>query len=134
MRAFRNSDYDIKANKYTEHYLAQEHAQKIIVSDKRVFEDGESKAIIGFLNYNQNNYYGFFIINETFEARCIPMLKECIEKLSEEVQADRLETESIACKEIDKWHKALGFELEGTKTKSYNGQDMNIWRILWNRS
>jgi len=133
MRAFRPTDYNIVANEYTAHYLSDQFIGKVQMADKRVFEDGKSKAIICFIHLHENSYYGFFIVSAEFEARCVPKLKECIEQLASELEAERLETDSMDCKELNHWHKALGFELEGTKRKAYQGKDFNIWSILWER-
>lgn len=130
MRAFRQADFDIKCNEFTKDYI-DSYADTIRMCDKRVFEEGNSKVIICFYNYNMDNYNGFFIVNDEFEPKHIKELKKCIEKLAEELQAKRLDTESMDCKELNHWHDMLGFKLEGTKRKAFNGNDYNIWSILW---
>jgi len=131
LRAFRKSDIRMKCNKYTEPYV-ENHIELISACEKRTLEiNGAPVAILCFLNYNLDNYKGMFLISSDFNATMIEELKESIEIIRKELAAERLETESIDCRELNVWHRSLGFTLEGTKKRSFDGKDHNIWGIVW---
>jgi len=130
IRAFRPDDYKLKPNEFTKDYL--DNYREFIASwDKRTFDVDGAKAIIGFLNYNENNYKGFFVISEDFKPTHLKELKKGVEGLFKELNLKRLETESLDCEELNRWHEFLGFKLEGTKRKCLNGNDYNVWGLLW---
>lgn len=131
IRAFRPSDLEIKCNGYTEHYI-RDHLHDIMRFDKRTLEiDGEPQAIICFINYNLQNYKGFFIVSEGFKPEWMKELKKAIQDLAKELDAKRLETESIDDERLNHWHLSLGFIKEGFKRKYMNNQDYNVWGMLW---
>lgn len=90
-------------------------------------EDGMVAAILCFRCYWGKNWDGFFLIAEHFEPHLAIVLKEFIESTMERLDADRLQTCSVACKKLDKWHEFLGFKLEGMRQKMLYGKDYNMW-------
>ena len=131
IRAFRNDDLLTKFNEFTQDYVTK-YLNDIHICDKRTLEvNGKVQAVICFNCYEDNNYTGFFLIANDFNPRNIVFLKNEINKLADELKAERLETLSLDDDRINRWHKSLGFELEGTKRKFKKGKDFNIWAMLW---
>lgn len=84
-------------------------------------------AILCFKCYWGQNWHGFFLIAQDFPAKLGRKIRAFIISTMERLGAERLQTDSVACPTLDKWHKFLGFKLEGTREKLMNGRDYNMW-------
>lgn len=96
---------------------------------KNTMEDdnGRVLCIIGFKRYWQNNFVGFFLLSEEIEPIHARELKRFIDNAMIDMEADRLQTDSVSCLTLDKWHRFLKFELEGVRKKMLYGKDYKLW-------
>lgn len=95
-----------------------------------LWHEGMVAAILCFRNYWGNCWLGFFLIAETFPRRLASVLRDHIRKTMIEYNASRLQTESVACPELDRWHEFLGFKWEGCREKMIYDRDYNMWCIM----
>lgn len=134
IREFANVDARrIKANEFSNpvnlgFVFHDDHFYKFTLVD-----ENEVKAIICFARYWKNNFVAFFLISEDISISDIKELKRFIYDAAIDFEADRIQTESIAEEKIDKWHKFLGFKLEGRKEKMVYNKDYHCWAILKGR-
>lgn len=100
---------------------------------KQTLEDdktGEVLCIICFKSYWQNNYVGCFLMAEEMPAIYARQLKIFMENVILDFNMERLQTDSVDCAVLNRWHEFLGFTLEGTRKKMIMGKDFNMWAIL----
>ena len=95
-----------------------------------MWHKGQVVAIVCFRNYWGRNWEGFFLISKHFPARCALELRDYIQDNMLILDALRLQTDSQACKILDKWHRFLGFKWEGCRKKYLFGKDFNLWAIV----
>ena len=69
-------------------------------------------------------------MSKYFNSKYARELKKFMLYLIKELQAKRVETESVNCPVINRWHRFLGMTLEGTKKSFLEGQDYNIWGLV----
>lgn len=92
-----------------------------------LWHGGMVMAILAYRNYWNRNWLGFFLISEDFPGHLAIRLRNHIRETMERKDALRLQTDSVADPCLDKWHKLLGFKLEGTREKMLFDQDYNCW-------
>lgn len=92
--------------------------------------DGKVLAVIGFKRYWGDNWLAFFLISTEMKALHARPLKNFLNNAIIDFGAKRLQTDSVDCPELNKWHKFLGFTLEGTRKKMIHDKDFNMWSIL----
>ena len=130
VREFRAADLDnIQENEYSnfESFKGLLGLEQLL---KATLVEGEEViCIMAAIEYSDTKWKGFLLVSELMRARHGVFIKEVLEKFLTEHNVTRLETESVACKNIDRWHRFLGFELEGTKRKFIDNIDFNIWSI-----
>ena len=98
-----------------------------------VSKDDEVHAIICFTRYWGNCFAAFFLISEGLTLREAVELKRFIYQAVVDFQADRVQTDSVACEKLTKWHKFLGFKSEGIRVKMAHDQDYEMWALLKGR-
>ncbi len=98
-----------------------------------VGEDDSVHAIICFTRYWGNCFAAFFLISEDLTLREAVELKKFIYQAVIDFQADRVQTDSVACEKLTRWHKFLGFKSEGVRIKLINNQDYEMWALLKGR-
>lgn len=99
-------------------------------SNYTVWDGDMVAAIICFKPYWQDCYLGFFLISEDLKPRVAVILKRWVRDRMEKLGAKRLQTDSVDCETLNKWHEWLGFTWEGKRSKMMYGQDYNMWAIL----
>jgi len=92
--------------------------------------DGEVKAVGAFQNYWGNNWNVFILMSKDFKQ--IRELKRFFDDFILINNVKRLQTESINCDILNRWHKFLGFELEGLKKQMIYNKDYNCWGLCGN--
>lgn len=92
--------------------------------------DGLVQAILCYRNYWGACWEGFFLISQQFKPNNAILLHDMIWEGMAERKALRLQTESVSTPELRKWHKFLGFELEGVKQKMMFNRDYDCWAIV----
>lgn len=95
-----------------------------------LWHKGHVAAILCFRNYWGNCWLGFFLIAEDFNPKLAITLRAHIRATMIKKNAARLQTESVACPELEAWHKFLGFGYEGTREKMIFDRDYDMWAIL----
>lgn len=98
---------------------------------KHTLVDGSDvKAIICFRKYWGNNFIAFFLISDDIKPMNARELKRFIYEAADAFQAQRIQTDSQDCDTLNKWHKFLGFRLEGKREKMLYDKDFNMWCLL----
>lgn len=135
IRAFEATDIRrIKANNFSDpidikSMILREDFYKQTLVD----EGGSVKAIICFVKYWGNNFLAFFLIADDMPAICARELKRFVYSAMADFRADRVQTDSVDCPMLNRWHKFLGFTLEGRREKMMNNVDYNCWGLLRGR-
>lgn len=93
-------------------------------------KDGRLKAILFYRQYAQGNYEGFLVCSVYMSAFDGQQVKEFIDKLKIRLNIERIETLSLDCESLNKWHRFLGFTCEGTKRRFLHGKDYKMWSML----
>lgn len=93
-------------------------------------ENGAVVCIMCFKSYWENNYVGFFLIGLDIQPVHARVLKRFMENVILDFNMERLQTDSVDCELLNRWHKFLGFELEGKRRKMIMGKDFNMWAIV----
>lgn len=89
-------------------------------------------AIICFKRYWGNNWIAFFLISEEMPPIYARELKRFVDDAIMDLGAERVQTDSVDCPELNRWHDFLNFELEGTRKRMLYGKDFNMWaRVTW---
>ena len=94
---------------------------------------GDVYAIIVFGAYNIRNYIAMFFISEDMPLMAARELRKFLHGAIMDFNADRIQTDSPDCEMLNKWHKFLGFTLEGRREKMANNMDYNLWGMLKGR-
>lgn len=95
-----------------------------------LWHNGMVAAILYFRNYWGPCWLGAFLIAEDFPPKLVIALRDHIRATMIKKNAMRLQTESISCPELTKWHKTLGFNYEGTREKMLFNRDYDMWAII----
>lgn len=98
-----------------------------------VSNDGAVHAIICFTRYWGNCFAAFFLVSEDLNLREAIELKKFIYQAVIDFEADRVQTDSVACERLTKWHEFLGFKSEGIRVKVINNLDYEMWAIVKGR-
>ena len=98
-----------------------------------VSEDSSIHAIICFMRYWGNNFAAFFLISDNLTGREAVELKKFIYQAVDDFQADRVQTDSVHCEVLTKWHEFLGFRSEGVREKMLYNKDYEMWSIVKGR-
>lgn len=99
-----------------------------------VDDDSNVLAIICFRAYWEKNYLAFFLISEEIQPIYARALKNFIYDAIYDLQAERVQTDSVDCDLLNKWHMFLGFTHEGNRAKMLYGKDYNSWGLLKGRN
>lgn len=98
-----------------------------------VGENGDVYAIICFRAYWRKNFISFFLISEDMPIIYARELRKFLHNAILDFEADRVQTDSVACEKLDKWHKFLGFTFEGKREKMVFDKDYHLWGMLKGR-
>jgi hypothetical protein len=98
-----------------------------------VDDNGNVQAIICFKLYWRKNAVAFFLISDEMNPIYARELKKFIYQAMRDFDGDRIQTDSVDCPELNRWHKFLGFTLEGKREKMIYDQDYNMWALLKGR-
>lgn len=89
--------------------------------------ESDIHAIICFKRYWANNWAAFFLISSDMPAISARQLKKFVDDAIIDLRAERVQTDSVDCPELNRWHKFLGFRKEGTREKMIFDRDYNMW-------
>lgn len=93
-------------------------------------DNGLVRAIICFRNYWGTCWSCFVLIAQDFGAYDACLLRGLIDQYMVQHGATRVQTESRATDTLRRWHKFLGFNLEGTRRKMMFNMDYDAWAIV----
>jgi len=129
IRDFKREDLDlIDANEFGELELYRTMID--LVDFKTLTKDGEIMCILGYFKYWGDNYKSFLIISKKFDYIYARTARKLLYGLFNQLGACRIETESPDIPMLNRWHKFLGYEKEGTKVKFMENKDYNVWGML----
>lgn len=102
---------------------------------KHTLEDDQGRVlcIICFKRYQGDNYIAFLLISEEMTAIHAKALKRWIFDAMMDLGMKRVQTDSVDCPVINRWHKFLGFTLEGTREKMLFDKDYKMWAFVKGR-
>lgn len=92
--------------------------------------DGMTAAILCFTNYSGDCWHGFFLISKSFSLTQAKVVKRYVHQTMKDMDADRLQTDSVDDVKINEWHRFLGFTNEGTRKRMLNGKNYNMWALM----
>lgn len=98
-----------------------------------VGEDSGIYAIICFKRYWENCFLGFFLVSKDIKPIHARELKRFINQVLIDFEVDRMQTDSVACEMMTRWHKFLRFKSEGIREKMIYGKDYEMWAMLKGR-
>lgn len=90
-------------------------------------DQGIVKAIIIFKEVEPEEYYGFFVISESFRFKDGRMVKQFMEHCARKLRPKKVFTASPICDVINRWHEYLGMVI--ADVKEVNGKRVNIWEL-----
>lgn len=100
---------------------------------KSTLEDdstGEIAAIVCWKAYWEKNYVAFLLISQDIKPIHARALRKYIHQGTIDFDMRRLQTDSVDCDELNRWHQFLGFDLEGIRKKMILGKDYAMWAML----
>lgn len=102
---------------------------------RHTMEDDEGRVlcIICFKKYWQDNYLAFLLISKEMTAIYARKLKRWIFDVMMDFGMKRVQTDSVDCPVINRWHDFLGFTLEGTRAKMLFDKDYKMWAFVKGR-
>ncbi len=98
-----------------------------------VSDESDVLAIICWRSYWKNNYLAFLLISEDMTAIRARALKKFIFEVIMDFGMQRVQTDSVDCPELNRWHDFLGFTLEGKRPKMLYDKDYNSWGMVKGR-
>lgn len=128
IRPFESMDIRrLKPNEFSEPYDID-----FILSDPEAVRftqvDGSDVAcIIIAKKYWQDNYVAFFLIAKDYPPRLARELKRAVHDFIKDCNVQRIQTDSIACPLLDKWHEFIGLKCEGLREKMLQNKDFKSW-------
>lgn len=87
-------------------------------------------CIMASKRYWEDCWLGFFLISADYRPSYARELKRFFQQGLVDMRVQRIQTDSVSCPLLDKWHKYLGFELEGIRRKMLNNKDFGSWAIV----
>lgn len=93
-------------------------------------EDDTPVAVVAWFCYASQKATAAIIASDSFNGSAAAFLKEVIPQKMVELDVNRIETESIDCEELNKYHEFLGFTKEGVKRHYIGRKDYVMWSIL----
>lgn len=100
---------------------------------KSTLEDnatGEVMAIVCWKAYQGDNYLAFLLISDDIKPIHARALKKYIHQGARDFRMERIQTDSVDCEVLNRWHKFLGFDLEGIRKRMLNGKDYAMWAYM----
>lgn len=99
-----------------------------------VDKDEQVQAIICFRPYWRRNYIAFFLVSDEIQLSSVKELKRFVYDAIMDLQADRVQTQSVDCEKLNAWHEFLGFTHEGKHEKFVEDRDYNTWAVVRGRN
>lgn len=122
----------MNVNKFTEMSLMEGILQSPSLCSHTIVDSAGDPFIIFFaIEYSPTKFSGFLIASNDFSGvDKMRFVKKFVKNSFLSYNMTRLETLSFDCDELNRWHKFLGFELEGTKKKFIGNKNYNVWGMI----
>lgn len=137
IRKFKKEDiYNIELNEFNSikemGFSIEDYSDSILLLDSyTLIHNGKIQCILSMSRLFKNIYVSGMLFSKDFDLFCAREIKRfIIDTIIPEFNITRLETESVDCDELNRWHKFLGFTSEGVKRKYFNDKDYRIWSIV----
>lgn len=131
IREFQAEDINkIEINEYSGGIYLEQLKPLLKFYEGYVFEDEIIKAILFFRKYAEDNYEGFLVCAKKINALDGRTIKNLIYTLKDRLKMKRIETLSLDCPVLNRWHKFIGFECEGIRRKFLDNKDYKMWGII----
>lgn len=131
MREFVESDLDrIDLNEFSCDALKY---RDVFLSD--VFKkysldvNGKVWCIIAFREHKPKNYWAFMMFDKSIPFIYARKIRAFMNKLMADLKPELVETWSIDCDFINRWHRFLG--LKKQEHIFYDGKEVNRWSLSW---
>lgn len=131
MRPFVIDDLrDIKVNRYGDKDAKTDWVYTHPDTHTYTLESSGIKAIMMFYHTGGGEWLGFYSIALSFDMKDARELKRFTQEKIKEFKPKRVWTLSKTDKELDKWHKFIGFTLE-KENVIFSGERCNMWSMVW---
>lgn len=136
IREYKPEDFNnINANDfYIEGFVGEEKFKELLTNDN-VYTYSQVKGekvlcIIIFFCIGHGIYQSGLIFSKNYLSIYVKEFKKFLYDSIKSYNIRRLETESIDCDVLNRWHKFLGFSCDGLKEDYINNKDYRLWSIL----
>lgn len=120
----------IKMNSFSAYNESLEDLNHVSFYKNTLVDGASVMGILAFRRYWKDNYVCFILMAEGFNARHGRQVKRFIDNAMIDFGAKRLQTDSANHPALNRWHKFLGFQLEGTRKKLIYDTDFNMWALF----
>jgi hypothetical protein len=100
------------------------------VTRKTLWRVGMVDAILVYREYWPQCWSGFVLVSDSIHPLAAIELRAFMRQAIVDHNAIRFQTDSVAHEVLDKWHRFLGFQLEGRRVKMMRGVDYHSWAII----
>lgn len=134
VREYRDGDFEhisSNGNEFIDEYSEGLIGSGLEYNNTYVFTDDDKPfAIFLYKQYDRDRYYVCIFCIENLNRKHVAMLKDYWGRFIETYKPIRLETTSIACEKLDRWHEFFGLKKEGTKRNYLGGKDYDMWGMV----
>lgn len=95
-----------------------------------LWDRGQVAAVLIWMEYHPGCYSAAFLISKNFRLRMGKELRDFVHNSMAKAKAVRIHTDSVACEQLDAWHKYMGFTNEGLRRKLMYGRDYHSWALV----
>lgn len=131
MREFEEQDLEkIDLNEFSGNALKYRDVFLSDVFKKYSLEvNGHIWCIIAFREHKPNNYWAFMMFDKNIPFIYARKVRAFMNNLISMLKPELVETWSIDCEFINRWHEFLGLKRE--EHILYDGKDINRWVLSW---
>lgn len=133
IRPFASTDIRrITPNKYAEHVDIDTQLSMPDLFIHSVVDDdsGDVVCIMAFKQYWGQNYHVSLIASDKMTFAHGKEIKQFIEEAIVDLGAKRVQTDSMDCPELNRWHEFIGFKSEGVREKMVFDTDYRMWGMV----
>lgn len=136
IRKYKPEDFDnIERNEfYSEGFIGSDRFKEMLLNENvHTFTqtDGDNVlCIIVFFTIGQGIYQCGLVFSQSYLSMYAKEFKNFLYDSINAYNIRRLETESVDCSILNRWHDFLGFTMEGVKREYVDFKDYRMWSIL----
>ena len=129
IRPFESTDIRrLKPNEFSEPYdidFILDDPESIKFT--QVDNDSNVVCIICAKRYWGDNYMAFFLIAQEYPPKLARELKKAVHDFIKDCGVKRIQTDSVDCDLLNRWHSFLQFKSEGVRKKMIFDRDYISW-------